>query len=390
MLTLLVNKREFDFSSLKIAWRVSGIDELNFEPIIKISPDLFNTQDFFLSQNLVELFDDETLLFSGFTDNVDFSFGRNNTFLVKVFGYLDILKNSKITNNKEFVDAGIVNILNRNPNGIKFANYNLDNYQKIFSQIVKNDSYFSLLDTLSKRLGFDYWFDYQTLTCWLGTADKTIKITDSDIENGKVNIPSKITYKKDQIINSIQVEAGVSDLIGLEKTEIGLQDLLGYPVFSKIDTFSGNIIYYIKDEISIKNYGLRENLFTPLDIKTKNLTQKELLEISALLYKVAVAQIKDYKNPSILIDNLEFYQKKTWEEITLFNNFDIQLNDISSSFFAGFNSKMQIADISLVFEGRDSSEGFYNLSLVSFIDKNKREERVLNSIITKYNRLTTD
>lgn len=390
MLTLLVNKREFDFSSLNIAWRVSGIDELNFEPVIKISPDLFNTQDFFLSQNLVELFDDEILLFSGFTNNIDFSFGKNNTFGIKIFGYLDTLKNSKITNNKEFVDADIVDTLNKNPNGIKFANYNLDDYQKIFSQIVKNDSYFSLLDTLSKRLGFDYWFDYQTLTCWLGTADKTIKITDDDIDSGKVNIPSKITYKKDQIINSIQVEAGVSNLIGLEKTEAGLQKALGYPVFSKIDSFSNETIYYIKDDISIKNYGLRENLFTPLDIKTKNLTQQELLEISALLYKVAIAQIKDYKNPLILIDNLKIYQKKAWEKITLFNNFDIQLADISSSFFAGFNSKMQIADISLTFESRDSSEGFYNLSLVSFIDKNKKEERVLNSIITKYNRLATN
>lgn len=388
MLTLLINKREFDFSSLNIAWRVSGIDELNFEPIVDISPDQFNTQDFFLSQNLVEFFDDDILLFQGFTDNVNFSFGKNNTFTIKTFGILETLKNSKITNNMEFENADIVNILNKNPNKIKFANYNLSDYQTNFSQIIKNDSYFSLLDTLSKRLGFDYWFDYQTLTCWLGVADKTIKITDKDINSGKVNIPSKIIYKKDQIINSIQVEAGVNNLVGLEKTAEDFQKQFGYKIQSKIDKFSNNLIYYIKDDISIEKYGLRENLFTPLDIKTKNLNGTQLLEISNLLYKVAVAQINNYKNPLILIDNLKFYQEKVWSEITFFNNFDIQLSDISSSFFAGFSSQMQIADISINFASRNSSEGFYNLSLVNFIDKNKKEERVLNSIITKYNRLS--
>ena len=389
MLNLLVNKKEFNFSSLNLAWRVSGVDELNFEPIIELSPDFFNTQDFFLSQNLVEFFDDEILLFQGFTDNIDFNFGKNNTFSIKCSGILKTLENSKITDKKEFINASIVDILNSNPNGIKFANYNLDDYQIIFSQIVKNDSYFSLLDTLSKRFGFDYWFDYQSLTCWLGSADKTINVTDDDISNGKVNIPSKINYKKDKIVNSIQVEAGVANLIGLEKTSLDLQKKFGYGIQSKIDKFSNTVIYYIKDDISIKKYGLRENLFTPLDIKTKNLDQLELLEISNLLYKVAVAEINNYKNPLILINNLKFYQKKAWQEITLFNNFKIQLQDISSSFFSGFDSIMQIADISLVFESRDSSEGYYNLSLVSFVDKNKKEERVLNSIIAKYNRLVT-
>lgn len=389
MLNLLVNKKEFNFSSLNLAWRVSGVDELNFEPIIELSPDFFNTQDFFLSQNLVEFFDDEILLFQGFTDNIDFNFGKNNTFSIKCSGILKTLENSKITDKKEFINASIVDILNSNPNGIKFANYNLDDYQIIFSQIVKNDSYFSLLDTLSKRFGFDYWFDYQSLTCWLGSADKTINVTDDDISNGKVNIPSKINYKKDKIVNSIQVEAGVANLIGLEKTSLDLQKKFGYGIQSKIDKFSNTVIYYIKDDISIKKYGLRENLFTPLDIKTKNLDQLELLEISNLLYKVAVAEINNYKNPLILINNLKFYQEKAWQEITLFNNFKIQLQDISSSFFSGFDSIMQIADISLVFESRDSSEGYYNLSLVSFVDKNKKEERVLNSIIAKYNRLVT-
>lgn len=387
MLKLLINNKLFDFSEAEIVWRVSGVDDFLFSPILENNNDEFNIQDFFLYQNKVEFFDDDLILFTGFTNSIDFSFNQGNNFKITAKGVLETLKNAKITDEFDFKDYNIVDILNKNDFGIKFQDYNLEEYQKEFSQVVTNDSYYQLLDSLSKRFGFDFWFDYSSQICFLGKADKVLKISDQEVLDGKINLPSQINYQKDRIVNLIQVQGGLSGLLGLEKANPELQIKFGYKVDEIIDKFSKKIVYFIKDNQSIKNYGMRQNLITPIDINIKNLTLEQQKEISTLLYKVAVAQLNDFKNPLIIINNLKFYQIKFADRLSLFNVFDLDLQDVSSSFFGGFKSKMQIADISFVFEGRDTSEGFYNLSLVSFLSKEKKEEYVLNRILGKYNRL---
>ena len=375
MIYIEINKVEYEVSYLAKTTRLNGIDSC----LITIAENTKDLLDKLKLRQVISIYSDETKLFEGFAE--DPVTGLNQVkFTVK--GKLGWLNKRNLPYDIQFNNYDLLTFLNKNPAGIIFEDYNLEDYQKTFSLKFSLQSYFEALTQLAEAFGFKFWYDYIQGKCFVGTPNRNIFITDEDVLAGKVSINPEIQINTSKQANYLQVYGGGIDRLTLNSSSTELQNLLGYSVTEQENPFNdatGKQTFVIQDNASIETYGILADSSVASSVDARNLTNEGKSRASDLLLILGTTELKARKDPIVKLDNF-IYSLDSGEDFSNGNRFvlDIHLNpndfesdSIQESFF--------ITDITYIFN-KTTTEGNYICTLVTNLPTSSRQNKLLQNI----------
>lgn len=386
MIIVLINGVEHTPLQLSITKRLNGIDSC-FVALGSTDSKLIND---ILERCTVQIFENSMILFEGFGENLQILDGNIEFNCRSKLGWLS---KTNLPYDLTFKDYDLINFLNSNDRGIVFKDYNLVDYQQMFSLKFSLQNYFEALNQLSEVYGFKFWYDYNQDICLLGEPDKLITIDNQVILEGKAIINLPIQINTSNQANFLQVYGGGIDKVSLNAATQAMQEQT-YTISEQLNPFEADVnkkTYVIKDEESIQKYGILADSIVSSSVDYSSLTNEGKAKAADALLTLGTAELKSRKDPLVRLDNFVYFLEQDLIA-THFSNgclFKVETNinprDENSILL---NHSFLIADITYKFT-HNSTEGAYECTLINKLPMSSRQNKLLNNISRTISRSTT-